>query len=49
MERHTNYGLWLALLATLLIASCGIKPTHLEPPAGTDKNDFPRTYPTSAE
>ena len=46
MERYRNYGLWLALLATVLVASCGIKPGHLDPPAGTDKNKFPQDYPS---
>jgi predicted small lipoprotein YifL len=45
MTLHRNYGLWLALLATLLISACGIKPGRLEQPPGTDKNDFPRDYP----
>ncbi len=46
MTLHTNYGLTLALLATLLMTGCGIKPKHLEPPPGGEKSDFPRTYPT---
>ncbi len=47
MERQRNYGLWLALLATLVITGCGIKPTNLEPPSGADKKDFPKTYPSA--
>lgn len=46
MERLTNYGLCITLLATLLIAGCGIKPGHLDPPQGADKNEFPRPYPS---
>jgi len=46
MLSHRKYGLWLALLATLLIAACGIKPGHLDPPASDKPNQFPRTYPS---
>lgn len=46
MKRPRNYGLWLPLLSILLIGGCGIKPSKLEPPAGADKHDFPKTYPS---
>ncbi len=45
MTQVLKYGLCLALLATLPLNACGIKPGKLEQPAGTEKNDFPRDYP----
>ncbi len=48
MKLHRNYGLWLALLSTaLMLGACGIKPKDMLPPEGTEKNDFPRSYPSS--
>lgn len=47
MERHRNYGLYAALLATLLIAACGIKPSKLDPPPGAENTPFPKTYPST--
>jgi hypothetical protein len=32
-------------LAMLLLAGCGIKPPKVDPPPGTEKDYFPRTYP----
>ncbi len=45
MNVHRNYGLCALLLATVLLAGCGIKPGHVEPPEGVDKTAFPKTYP----
>lgn len=46
MIQAHHYGLGTALLATLLLVSaCGIKPKHMEPPAGAENKTFPRTYP----
>lgn len=47
MTLPRKYGLWLALLATVLMTSCGIKPNKLEPPPGSKESGFPRTYPQS--
>lgn len=46
MKRLRNYGLWLPLLSILLVAGCGIKPGHLDPPHGADKDTFPNQYPS---
>ena len=35
----------LSLCATLLLAGCGVKPTKVDPPAGVQKDTFPKTYP----
>lgn len=47
MTHGYKYGLGLALLATLLLGACGIKPGSVEPPAGAEGKEFPRTYPAS--
>ena len=31
--------------ANLALAGCGIKPGTLEPPAGANKQSYPKTYP----
>ncbi len=38
----------MSLYLTLTLAAvngCGIKPSKVEPPAGTEKDYFPKTYP----
>ena len=32
-------------LAMALLSACGIKPSRVDPPPGTGKDQFPRTYP----
>ncbi|MGH1404455.1 MAG: hypothetical protein ACRBDL_09440 [Alphaproteobacteria bacterium] len=34
--------------ATLFVASCGIKPPHVEPPEGAEHDTFPATYPDTS-
>ncbi len=43
---HLNRGAVLLLLC--LLASCGVKPGHVDPPEGAPSN-YPRTYPNPAE
>lgn len=38
----------LSLCLILILAGCGIKPGDVSPPAGTDKDAFPRVYPDPA-
>ncbi|MCK5518163.1 MAG: hypothetical protein KAI61_02015 [Alphaproteobacteria bacterium] len=36
----------LCLTLTLsAVSGCGIKPSEIDPPAGTEKDYFPKTYP----
>lgn len=35
----------LISLMALSLSACGIKPEHVDPPVGTEKQTFPRTYP----
>ncbi|MGB4057317.1 MAG: hypothetical protein WBK77_04455 [Alphaproteobacteria bacterium] len=35
----------LLSLALALLAGCGIKPDHVDPPEGANEGDFPRVYP----
>lgn len=49
MTRRCKYGLSLALLATLVMGGCGIKPNHLSPPDKEAGKDFPRAYPQTGE
>ncbi|MCB1783480.1 MAG: hypothetical protein KDI13_05740 [Alphaproteobacteria bacterium] len=35
----------LFAIATLGLSACGIKPSHVDPPAGAEDVTFPRTYP----
>ena len=37
----------LVFCVTLLMAACGKKPEFVDPPEGTDPDEFPRTYPSS--
>jgi hypothetical protein len=32
-------------LAAALLAGCGIKPAHVDPPEGANEGDYPRVYP----
>lgn len=32
-------------LGLALLAGCGIKPSHVDPPEGANEGDFPRVYP----
>lgn len=36
------------VLALAAAGGCGIKPKNVDPPAGTEKDTFPRTYPDPA-
>lgn len=35
----------LAMLAALALAGCGKKPGSMQPPAGAEDTDYPRSYP----
>ena len=37
-----------ALAVTAALAGCGVKPAHLSPPKGADKNAYPHVYPDPA-
>jgi hypothetical protein len=37
-----------AFFTLLFLCGCGVKPGGLAPPAGSDINAFPRTYPASS-
>lgn len=38
----------IAILASLTISGCGIKPSKLSPPEDAKKSEYPRTYPDIA-
>ncbi|HQX26513.1 MAG TPA: hypothetical protein PKX38_01095 [Alphaproteobacteria bacterium] len=40
MRKFTILAISMALLA-----GCGIKPSHVDPPEGANEGDFPRVYP----
>lgn len=33
----------------VLLAACGVKPPHVDPPPGNGPDTFPRTYPSPDE
>jgi len=35
-------------LALGLLAGCGVKPSHVDPPQGAEADHFPRVYPDPA-
>jgi hypothetical protein len=45
----TMKKLTLALLISCTLAGCGIKPSSVEPPEGSEGTVFPRTYPAPEE
>lgn len=48
MRHSVLLGRCAALLLLCLLAACGVKPGHVDPPEGTPSN-YPRTYPNPAE
>ncbi len=36
----------LLMICVLLLAGCGIKPNHVDPPEGAEKSTFPNVYPS---
>ncbi len=47
--RLTDLTFCLALAgAAAALAGCGVKPAHLSPPKGADKNAYPHVYPDPA-
>lgn len=42
---HCTPALLLMTIAFLALGGCGVKPGHLQPPAGAENNGFPHTYP----
>jgi hypothetical protein len=40
MRNFVILGISLAVLA-----GCGIKPAHVDPPEGANEGDYPRVYP----
>lgn len=38
--------IFLLALITLGLSACGVKPSHVDPPAGSENSPFPRTYPS---
>ena len=38
----------LLLMTVLALSACGVKPGHVDPPAGKEADTFPRTYPSPA-
>lgn len=43
--KRNDMRLIVLLLLALTVAGCGIKPGRVDPPAGIEKDSFPRTYP----
>jgi hypothetical protein len=39
------FPLCVLLLLTGLVAACGVKPHHVDPPVDSGADTFPRTYP----
>lgn len=35
----------ISLCMAMLLTGCGVKPSHVDPPAGVQKDTFPQTYP----
>lgn len=33
-------------LCICFLSACGVKPGHVDPPAGAKDNNFPKTYPS---
>ena len=46
MKRLQTFA--ILMLAVFLVASCGVRPSQLEPPEGSDKKAYPRVYPNPA-
>lgn len=44
-----NYKLMMIIVALTVLATplwgCGVKPGKVQPPAGAESSQFPRTYP----
>ncbi|MBK9584702.1 MAG: hypothetical protein KA099_03740 [Alphaproteobacteria bacterium] len=36
----------LLMLFLILLAGCGIKPNHVDPPEGAEESTFPNVYPS---
>lgn len=36
----------LLVLCLILLAGCGIKPNHVDPPEGAEESTFPNVYPS---
>ena len=34
------------MLFLILLAGCGIKPNHVDPPEGAEESTFPNVYPS---
>ncbi len=47
MTRNNFVYIASALLLSIALGGCGIKPDQLKPPAGYEEKDYPRTYPSS--
>ena len=37
----------LAAVMSIMLTGCGVKPTSLSKPSGSEDSSFPRTYPDS--
>lgn len=42
---HISVYIVLAGLMSIMLAGCGVKPTSLSKPPGSEDSSFPRTYP----
>ncbi len=36
----------LLVICVVLLAGCGIKPNHVDPPEGAEESTFPNVYPS---
>jgi predicted small lipoprotein YifL len=51
MKNHNSLIklLFLLPIALMVLSACGIKPGHLDAPTAEKTENFPATYPSSAE
>ncbi len=48
MKINKHYTYFLLCVTTAALCSCGIKPAYVDPPAGTQHEEFPLTYPDTS-
>lgn len=46
--KKTNKKQYLAIGFVMLAAACGVKPGHVDAPAGVSPDPFPQVYPPPA-
>lgn len=44
-NKKQHLGKSLVLAGLLFLGACGVRPGHVDPPAGVNPDPFPQTYP----